>query len=82
VDPRSVVISRRNSSPGSPTEAELTEFTGEGAGVINWDPTQPLPQSVKMTSTVTKHITYGFEGKRVQSTILTRRTLTVTGAGH
>jgi hypothetical protein len=35
-----------------------------------------------MTSTVTKHITSGFEGKRVQSTILTRRALTVTGLGH
>jgi hypothetical protein len=66
-------------NPGSPTEVELTEFTGEGAGVIKWDSTQTLPHSVKMTSTVTKHITYGFEGKRVQSTILTRRTLTVNG---
>jgi hypothetical protein len=69
-------------NPGSPTEVELTEFTAEGAGVINWDLTQPLPHSAKMTSTVTKHITYGFEGKRVQSTILTRRALTVTGLGH
>ena len=69
-------------NPGSPTEVELTEFTSEGAAVINWDPTEPLPHSVQMTSTVTKHITYGFEGKRVQSTILTRRALTVTGLGH
>jgi hypothetical protein len=35
-----------------------------------------------MTSIVTKHITYGFEGKRVQSTMLTRRTLTINGPGH
>lgn len=65
-------------NPGSPTEVELTELVGEGAGVIKWNPTQLLPHSATMTSNVTKHITYGFQGKRVQSTILTRRTLTIT----
>jgi hypothetical protein len=69
-------------NPGSPTEVELTELTGEGAGVIKWNPTQPLPHSATMTSTVTRHITYGFQGKRVQSTILTRRTLTISGPEH
>ena len=58
--------------------AELTELAGEGAGVIKWNPTQLLPHSVTMTSNVTKHITYGFQGKRVRSTIVTRRTLTIT----
>jgi hypothetical protein len=66
-------------NPGSPTEIELTELTGEGAGVITWNPTQPLPHSGTMTSNVTKRITYGFQGKRVQSTVLTRRTLTIIG---
>jgi hypothetical protein len=65
-------------NPGSPTEVELTELAGEGAGVIKWNPTQLLPRSATMTSTVTKHITYGFQGKRVRSTIVTRRTLTIT----
>jgi len=65
-------------NPGSPTEVELTELAGEGAGVIKWNPMRLLPHSGTMTSNVTKHITYGFQGKRVRSTIVTRRTLTIT----
>jgi len=66
-------------NPGSTVDAELLELSGEAAGQINWDRTQPLPRSAKITSTVTKRITYPSEGKRQEATMVTRRTLLVAG---
>lgn len=64
-------------NPGSTVDAELLELSGEAAGQINWDRTQPLPRSAKITSTVTKRITYPSEGKRQEAAMVTRRTLLV-----
>jgi hypothetical protein len=69
-------------NPGSSADVELTQFAGKGTGEIVWDPTQGLPRSAKMTSTVTRHATYQSEGKPVRNVIVTRRTLAIVGPRH
>jgi len=66
-------------NPGSSTDAELSSLSGEGTGEIKRDLTRALPHSARMTSTVTERMTYPFEGKRVEATMVTRRTLSVAG---
>ncbi|MDH3622607.1 MAG: hypothetical protein OES69_15755 [Myxococcales bacterium] len=66
-------------NPGSPIDAELTEFAAEGSGKVTWDPTRLVPRSGKMTLSVTKEMEYEFEQKIVKSRTITRRTLTIPG---
>jgi hypothetical protein len=66
-------------SPGSTVDVVITQFSGDGAGEITWNPIERVPRSANVTSTVTKQTTFESEGKPMNGILVARRTLTIDG---